>query len=109
MGPSKPILTRDFNKFSTSKFLMSLSFEQWQDVFEVKEVNIMFNNFLNTYLKCFHSCFPLRKKTLSKLTQGPWITKGIQYPAEGNVNSTSYAKFAMINNLTITTNNTVLY
>ena len=77
MGPSKPILTRDFNKFNTSKFLMSLSFEHWQDVFEVKEVNIMFNNFLNTYLKCFHSCFPLRKKTLSKLTQGPWITKGI--------------------------------
>ena len=56
---------------------MNLSCEQWQDVFGVNDVNIMFNNFLNTYLRCYHSSFPVTKKYIYKHTQNEWITKGI--------------------------------
>ena len=71
------ILTRDFNKYNIANFQMSLSYEQWQDVFGVNDVNIMFKNFLNTYLRCYHSSFPITKKYMYKHTQNEWITKGI--------------------------------
>ena len=42
-----------------------------------KNVNILFNNFLNTFLKIFYACFPIRKKTHHKISK-PWVTTGIK-------------------------------
>ena len=36
----------------------------------------MFNNFLNTYLRCYYSSF-LKKEIKSNATHNQWITKGI--------------------------------
>jgi hypothetical protein len=49
---------RNINKFSTIDFISKLSCEMWEDVFcggHNKDVHMMFNSFLNTYLKIFYS------------------------------------------------------
>ena len=44
--------------------------------FSETEVNITYNNFLNTYLRIFYARFPMVKVKISRSTK-PWITKGI--------------------------------
>jgi hypothetical protein len=54
--------------------------ENWENVFgetDANGVNTLFNNFLNTYLRNFESCF-LKKKVLSNQISNPWITIGIR-------------------------------
>jgi len=31
--------------------------ELWEDVFGNNDVNVMFKNFLNTYIRCYNACF----------------------------------------------------
>ena len=67
----------DFN--SINEFKDKLSSEIWQNVFDNdnKDVDSIFNSFLNTYLQIFYSYFP-QKKTNNKITSNkPWITIGI--------------------------------
>jgi hypothetical protein len=52
---------RKFNKFSISQFAVNLICENWDNVFREEDVNTVFNNFLNTYLRIFNSSFPLQK------------------------------------------------
>jgi exonuclease III len=47
---NKPIYIRNIKKHTTAEFQSLLSWEQWEDVFGISNVNIRFNNFLNTYL-----------------------------------------------------------
>jgi hypothetical protein len=53
-------------------FKMNLSSESWVDVFNIHD-DIMFNNFLNTYLTIFNHTLP-HEKFLSNYTSQPWIT-----------------------------------
>ena len=53
--------TRKIDSNSISKFTFLLSFENWEDVFLEENVNIIFNNFLNTYLRIFYANFPITK------------------------------------------------
>jgi hypothetical protein len=46
-------------------------------VFLEKNVNIIFNNFLNTYLRIFYSSFPINKSQYSYKPK-PWLTSGIR-------------------------------
>jgi hypothetical protein len=46
------------NDVSIADFNNRLSYESWEDVINVKDVNSAFNFFLNTYLTIFHSSFP---------------------------------------------------
>jgi len=75
---TKPIYIRNINKHTTAEFQSLRSWEQWKDVFGVNNVNIIFNNFLNTYLRCYHSSF--LKVNVAKFNQllNEWITKGIK-------------------------------
>jgi hypothetical protein len=41
--------------------MIKLSFETWEDIFGGNDVNVVFNNFLNTYLRIFYSSFTTRK------------------------------------------------
>ena len=45
--------TRKVNSNSISKFKFPLSYANWEDVFLEENVNTIFNNFLNTYLRIF--------------------------------------------------------
>jgi hypothetical protein len=41
---------RNFNEYTITDFKIKLRFEIWDDVFEGSDVNVIFNNFRNTYL-----------------------------------------------------------
>ena len=51
---------------SITDFQNQLSYEQWDNVFGKNNVNEIFNNFFNTYLRCYYSSF--NKKQLSTQT-----------------------------------------
>ena len=54
-----------------------LSYENWENVFVEENVNIICNNFVNTYLRIFYASFPfVRLKNLQN--SKPWLTKGIK-------------------------------
>jgi hypothetical protein len=61
------------------EFQSLLIWEQWEDVFGVNDINIMFNDFLNTYLRCYYSS-SAKKKKVSKFNRSSngWINKGIK-------------------------------
>jgi hypothetical protein len=68
---------RNFNDNNIQDFLFQSSTENWEDIFAGNNLNIIFNNFLDTYLKIFNTCFTKRK--LHPLYKyNPWITKGIK-------------------------------
>jgi hypothetical protein len=69
--------TRSFNKHSISDFKLELSLETWEDIFGGNDVNIIFNNFLNTYLRIFYSSFT-KRKIKSKPKTNAWLTTGIR-------------------------------
>jgi hypothetical protein len=75
--PSKKYrLTRNINDHAINEFLTKLSYESWDTIFSTDDVSIMFNSFLDTYLKMFYSSFPLKKVHISKKHKN-WITLGI--------------------------------
>jgi hypothetical protein len=49
------------DKYLISDFNTTLSYESWDDIFMDRDVNNISNNFMNTYLRIFHSSFPLKK------------------------------------------------
>jgi hypothetical protein len=58
-------------------FNLSLSTEQWKEIFDENEVSIMFNTFLNIFLRYFCNSFPklyIRPYTNTKA----WITSSIK-------------------------------
>jgi len=52
---------RKIDKFSIVDFNTKLSYESWEDIFAENNVNTIFNNFLNTYLRRVYSSFPLKR------------------------------------------------
>ena len=67
---------RNINDHTINYFLTKLSCETWDNIFSTDDVNIMFNFFLDTYLKMTYSSFPLKRVQLSKKHKN-WITLGI--------------------------------
>jgi glucose-6-phosphate 1-dehydrogenase len=49
---------RTFDENSLNDFLNKLSYKIWDTAFSSKDLNTMFNAFLNTYLKIFYCSFP---------------------------------------------------
>jgi hypothetical protein len=68
---------RRIDKSSITDFNTKLSYEVWEDIFAENDVNTIFNNFLNTYLRIFYSSFPL-KKVHHKSCNKAWLTPGIK-------------------------------
>ena len=54
-----------------------LSNESWDDVFTEDNADMIFNKFLNTYLRIFYQSFPY-KKGYHKHINKPWISIGIK-------------------------------
>jgi len=51
--------------------------ESWEDIFKGSDTNVIFNNFLNIYLKIFNACFTKGIHN-SAHRYNPWITRGIK-------------------------------
>jgi hypothetical protein len=70
-------LTREMDNNTIFNFITSLSYENWDEVFLDDEVNLIFNNFMNMYIRIFNASFPvIRRKKYIK--PNPWITTGIK-------------------------------
>ena len=69
--------TREINEASVLDFNLKLSYESWDDVFSYDDINLSFNNFLNSYLRIFYSSFTRKKVRYSSQTKA-WLTKGIK-------------------------------
>jgi len=70
-------LIRKVDNNTIRNFVYLLSYENWENVFVEENVNIIYNNFVNTYLRIFYASFlfvRLRNLQNSK----PWLTKGIK-------------------------------
>jgi hypothetical protein len=68
---------RKVDQHAISNFIYKLSNESWDSIFNNTDVNLMFNSFLNTYLRIFYSSFPLMKIKSNSNTIN-WITLGIK-------------------------------
>ena len=72
----KYMLIRKINDHTKNNFFTKLSYETWDTVFSTDDVNIMFNSFLDTYLKMYYSSFPLKRVHINNIHKN-WITSGI--------------------------------
>ena len=54
---SEPTYIRNINKDTIAEFQLQLSWEQWDNIFGNNNVNVIFNNFLSTYLRCYDPSF----------------------------------------------------
>ena len=68
---------RVINEQAVQKFVTTLSHECWEVVFSNEDINTIFNSFLDSYLKIYHSCFPTKNKRNSSNSK-PWLTKGLK-------------------------------
>ena len=64
------------NECTLSEFQFKLSYESWDSVFNGEDVDTIFNEFINTYLRVFHHSFPC-KRFSSNQNMKPWISRGI--------------------------------
>jgi hypothetical protein len=71
------IYTRRIGSNTVADFQLQLSYEQWDDVFGNNNVNEIFNNFLNTYLRYYYSSFT-KKVINTQHNYKHWITTGIK-------------------------------
>ena len=71
------ICTRRIDNNTIADFQLQLSYELWDDVFGNNNVNEIFNNFLNTYLRCYYSTFT-KKVIKTQHNYNHWITTGIK-------------------------------
>jgi hypothetical protein len=76
-GTQRSVNIREINKDTISEFQFLSSWEQWEDILVNVDVSNMFNNFLHTYLRCFHASFPEKMKRHNN-NQSKWITNGIK-------------------------------
>jgi len=51
-------LNRKFDNSTIRNFVYLLSYENWENVFVEENVNIIYNNFVNTYLRILYANFP---------------------------------------------------
>jgi hypothetical protein len=59
--PTNKSIVRKINKYTIPYFINELSNKSWDAIFYNEVVNVMFNSFLNTYLRIFYSSFPIIK------------------------------------------------
>jgi ribosomal protein L33 len=76
-GTTNRITTRLVNKNSIAGFLYNLTNETWEGIYELNDVNEIFNLFIQTYLLIYDSSFPIKNVTMKHKNNG-WITTGIQ-------------------------------
>jgi len=69
--------TRNFNKSNIQDFQSKLSYETWDTIFGENDVDKIFNNFHDNFLRIFYSSFP-KIKIQSKENKIGWMTKGIK-------------------------------
>ena len=71
--------TRLINSETLTNFQTLLKQETWGTVYQTQDTTNMFNSFLNTFLKIFETCFPVKyRSTKEEKKKNDWITQGIK-------------------------------
>ena len=68
---------RLISESTISEFKTNLSYVSWDEIFTEDSVDIIFNKFLNTYLRIFYHNFPFKKSHPNNVNKA-WITTGIR-------------------------------
>ena len=71
---------RNINNYSLEEFKTRLSYEFWDSIFSYNgkiDTDIVFNLFLNNYLRIFYTSFPSRK-IIERSNNNSWLTPGIR-------------------------------
>jgi hypothetical protein len=68
---------RKINHNSLTSFAQELSFETWEEIFDGKEVNRIFNTLVNIILRIFYSNFPVTEVNINNKDTG-WLTPSIK-------------------------------
>jgi hypothetical protein len=58
---------------SIREFKLNLSGGNWENISDTEydnDINVLFNNFLNTYLRIFYSSFPIHKSLVKDTPKG---------------------------------------
>jgi ribosomal protein L33 len=69
---------RKIDHYTVTEFLTQLSYETWDEIFANKDVNQIFNSFLNNYFRIFNASFPKVSKHISAKSDITLVTKGIK-------------------------------
>jgi hypothetical protein len=69
---------RKIDNHTAAEFSLQLSYESWDEIFGEKDVNLIFNSFLNTYLRIFNTSFLIIKKHIKSKSDITWIIQGIK-------------------------------
>jgi hypothetical protein len=91
-GTQKRFYKREINKNSITEFQHILTWEQWNDIFESTDVNNMFNNFLNTFLRCFYASLKKKKKLDIIITKANGSQMEYEFHAKERENLFYYVK-----------------
>jgi hypothetical protein len=74
--PAHHLTRRIINDSYYIRIPTKLGYDSWDNVFNGDDVDTIFHNFLNTYLRIFYHTFPLTR-CQNTLNNKPWITPGI--------------------------------
>jgi hypothetical protein len=73
LKPELVRIGRYYVESSIRFFKLNLIDENWENVFDSEcdnDINVIFNNFLNTYLRIFYSIFPSHKSFVKDTSKG---------------------------------------
>jgi len=72
------IKKRKFNEDNTQEFHYLLNQITWQEVYGESEINDKFSAFMDAFLYCYNSAFPIKIVHMGNTIKNNWITQGIK-------------------------------
>jgi hypothetical protein len=71
------VFIRKMDNNTIPNFIILLSYENWNEVFLDEDVNLIFNNFMNIYLRIYNASFPIIKRN-EQIKTSHWVMTGIK-------------------------------
>ena len=69
---------RNFSEKNISNFRKLLKKHDWTDLYNIKDANLAFCNFMCNFKSYFDHCFPLQEIKINYKNRNPWINKKIK-------------------------------
>jgi hypothetical protein len=71
------IKKRQFSEANVQEFFCLLNQETLQEVYEESDDNAKFNTFMDIFLHCYNTAFPIKTVSVRDKIKNKWITQGI--------------------------------
>jgi hypothetical protein len=76
------IKKRQFSEANVQEFLYLLNKVTWQEVYVESDVNAKFNTFMDVFLYCYNTAFPMKTVHVRDTIKNNWITQGIKFSSK---------------------------